>query len=87
MRQAPDGMKVKSFIMLGERQFPMTPEKTAIILEDPLWLLSGATLYPVQTGTGLVETLLDNPDLTDSARRNGICFWIGTCCRWPSALP
>ena len=63
LTQTPEGMALHSFITLGDRKFPLTPEKTAVVADDPLWLLSSNTLYPVEEGTGLVTTLLDNPDL------------------------
>ena len=63
LTQMPEGTALHSFITLGDRKFPLTPEKTAVVSEDPLWLLSSATLYPVEEGAGLVATLLDNPDL------------------------
>ena len=64
LAQTPEGTALHPFITLGDRKFPLTPEKTAVVSEDPLWLLSGSTLYPVEDGAGLVLTLLDNPDLT-----------------------
>ena len=63
LNQTPEGTALTPFIMLGDRKFPLTPEKTAIVSPDPLWLLSGNTLYPMEDGAGLVTTLLDNPDL------------------------
>ena len=64
LHNTAEGMGVQPFITLGDRKFPLTPEKTAVVSEDPLWLLSSATLYPIHEGTGLVLTLLDNPDLS-----------------------
>ena len=58
------GTALFSFVTLGDHKFPLLPEKTAVVSEDPLWLLSSSTLYPVEEGAGLVATLLDNPDLT-----------------------
>jgi len=63
LNQTPEGTALTPFITLGDRKFPLTPEKTAVVSPDPLWLLSGSTLYPVEQGAGLVTTLLDNPDL------------------------
>jgi len=63
LNQTPEGTALTPFITLGDRKFPLTPEKTAVVSPDPLWLLSGNTLYPVEDGAGLVTTLLDNPDL------------------------
>ena len=64
LAQTPDGTALHAFITLSDRKFPLTPEKTVLVSEEPLWLLSGNTLYPVEEGAGLVATLLDNPDLT-----------------------
>ncbi|MDQ2799746.1 MAG: DEAD/DEAH box helicase, partial [Armatimonadota bacterium] len=64
LAQTPEGTALHSFITLGDRKFSLTPEKTAVVSDTPLWLLSGNTLYPVEEGAGLVATLLDNPDLT-----------------------
>ena len=61
---APEGTTLNPSVTLGDRQFPLTPEKTAVISEEPLWLLSGTTLYPMEEGVGLVAALLDNPELT-----------------------
>jgi len=63
LNQTPEGTALTPFITLGDRKFSLTPEKTAVVSPDPLWLLSGNTLYPVEHGAGLVTTLLDNPDL------------------------
>lgn len=63
LNQTPEGTALLPSITLGDRKFPLTPEKTAVVSPDPLWLLSGNTLYPVEDGAGLVTTLLDNPDL------------------------
>jgi len=63
LNQTPEGTALTPFITLGDRKFPLTPEKTAVVSSDPLWLLSSNTLYPVEDGAGLVTTLLDNPDL------------------------
>jgi len=63
LNQTPEGTSLSPFITLGDRKFPLTPEKTAVVSPDPLWLMSGSTLYPVEDGAGLVTTLLDNPDL------------------------
>ncbi|MGI4789301.1 MAG: SNF2-related protein [Janthinobacterium lividum] len=58
------GMVLHPTVTLGDNMFSLVPEKTAIVSEDPLWLLSKAMLYPIEEGAGLVMTLLDNPDLT-----------------------
>ncbi len=63
LSQTLEGTAVTPFITLGDRKFLLTPEKTAVVSPDPLWLLSGNTLYPVEDGASLVTTLLDNPDL------------------------
>ena len=62
--QAAEGMVLHPTVRLGEDRFTLTPEKTAIVVADPLWLLSGTTIYPVEDGAGLVTILLDNPDIT-----------------------
>ena len=64
LRQTPAGMVLHPTVRLGEDRFTLTPEKTVTVSADPLWLLSGTTLYPVENGAGLVTILLDNPDLT-----------------------
>jgi len=63
LNQTQEGTALIPSMSLGDRKFPLTPEKTDVISSDPLWLLSGSTLYPVEDGAGLVTTLLDNPDL------------------------
>jgi len=63
LNQTPEGTALLPSMTLGDRKFALTPEKTAVVSSDPLWLLSGNTLYPVEDGAALVTTLLDNPDL------------------------
>ena len=63
LNQTSEGTALTPSIILGDRKFLLTPEKTAVVSPDPLWLLSGNTAYPVEDGAGLVTTLLDNPDL------------------------
>ena len=61
--QTDDGTALRPSVQLAGETFPLTPENTQIISDDPLWLLSGTTLYPVADDGALIETLLDNPDL------------------------
>ncbi len=63
LNQTAEGTALLPSMTLGDRTFALTPEKTAVVSSDPLWLLSGNTLYPVEDGAALVTTLLDNPDL------------------------
>ena len=58
-----DGTALRPSVQLAGQTLPLTPENTQVISEDPLWLLSGTTLYPVADDGALIETLLDNPDL------------------------
>ena len=58
-----DGTALRPSVQLGGQTLALTPENTQIISDDPLWLLSGTTLYPVSDDGALIETLLDNPDL------------------------
>ncbi len=62
--QNAGGLVLNALAVLGEDRFALTPEKAAVISADPLWLLSGSTLYPLEDGAGLVTILLDHPDLT-----------------------
>ena len=62
--QTEAGMVLEPSVTLGGDRFTLAPEKTAVVGEDPLWLLSKTTLYPVQDGAGLVTILLDHPELT-----------------------
>ncbi len=64
LAQSADGMVLNTFVTLGDDRFALTPEKTALINAEPLWLLSGNMLYTVEDGAGLVKVLLDHPDLT-----------------------
>lgn len=63
LEKTDDGTALRPSVMLGETSFPLTPENSQVVSEDPLWLLSGTTLYPVADDGALIETLLDNPDL------------------------
>ena len=58
-----EGTALRPSVLLAGETIPLTPENTQIISDDPLWLLSGTTLYPVSDDGALIETLLDNPDL------------------------
>ena len=62
--QTDEGMLLSPTITVGTDKFLLTPEKTAVVSDDPLWLLTGTTLYPVEDGAGLVTLLLNNPDIT-----------------------
>ncbi len=63
LEKTDDGTALRPSVMLGGKSFPLTPENSQVMSEDPLWLLSGTTLYPVADDGALIETLLDNPDL------------------------
>ena len=58
-----DGTALRPSVQLAGETLPLTPENTQVVSDDPLWLMSGTTLYPVADDGALIETLLDNPDL------------------------
>jgi len=72
--QNAGGLVLNALAVLGEERFLLTPERAAVISDDPLWLLSGSTLYPLEDGAGLVTILLDHPDLTVPTEETPVFF-------------
>ena len=71
MRDTAAGIELQGTVHVGERTFSLLPEKSQILIADPLWMLSDRTIFQVEDSGEVVKTLLENPNLSVPAEETG----------------
>ena len=64
LQEVGGGFELQGTVQVGSQTFSLQPEKSQILLADPLWLLSDRTIFQVEDSGEVVKTLLENPNLS-----------------------
>ncbi len=63
LSETKKGLKLSAQVVAGAHALPLGRKETAVVVNDPLWMLIGGTLVQVKSTDGLAAALLEYPEL------------------------
>jgi non-specific serine/threonine protein kinase len=63
IRSGEAGLLLSTSVILEGRVFPMDPQNTFLLAENPIWLLSGDQVFSLQDSGGGIRPFLETPEI------------------------